>query len=416
MSISSLLRNSISFCLASIILMFVTGCRHHSEDGSLETSSKHTLLIYMVGDNNLTNVVDPNIAACIEALQNTTNPLNLVIYRDNRSSKNGKPQLYQVVLSEDQQTAENRYLKQWDTDIDSTDPAILEEVVKLTFDTFKSEIKGICFWSHGGSWIPGFDYGLASSLSSPSRAPQFFGIDQERYMEIWELREALQASGHHMDYLLFDACHMGTVEVCYELRKCCDWIVAAESELATAGLMYSQLIRCLSKVKEHNSGDNTFEDKLRSTLRDVVKTSENSKQEGTLALYKTAGAGMENLHTAFVNLRKQHPEILVQMAENVQDWHNQLQSYGRTISGSLYYYYNTAEYGEILQGSLQSQIEEVVDYAYNHGGWYGDPFTKDFVTDCGIACSIPEFFSIDSRSRLLEEAYRRIQWSEGIVP
>lgn len=404
---SSSVRYFVGICLAGIVMMLVTGCRHHNDD-EFESTSEHTLLLYMVGDNNLTNIVDVNIKACFEALKGEQEPLNLVVYRDNRSSTNGKPQLYQMVLSGDGTTFETKFLKTWDDDHDSTDPAILREVVKTTFNTFKSDVKGICFWSHGNSWIPGYDY---VSEKAPSRAATFFGEDMSHYMEIWEMRQALEESGYHLDYLLFDACHMGTAEVCYELRNCCDWIVAAESELPLAGLDYERFLPYLCRVQERSANKQTFTQALRTALRGVVKSSEESHQQGTLALLHTEG--IEALHSAFWALRKQHPDVVSDMATRPYYWHTQMQSYGRALSGATYYYYNMAEYGEKLQGSLENEIAGVVDYAYNSGGWYSDSEPKDFNSDCGIACSIPEFFSTDKREELLNSAYRKTQWCVG---
>jgi hypothetical protein len=56
-----------------------------------------------------------------------------------------------------------------------------------------------------------------------------------------ELKEFAEAIPMHLDYLLFDACLMGCVEVAYELRNVCDMVQFSPAEVLAEGLDYTTL-------------------------------------------------------------------------------------------------------------------------------------------------------------------------------
>ena len=50
-----------------------------------------------------------------------------------------------------------------------------------------------------------------------------------------------------MDFIIFDACFMGSVEVAYELRDVCDKIVASPTEVIAEGMDYITMASYLMK-------------------------------------------------------------------------------------------------------------------------------------------------------------------------
>ena len=90
---------------------------------------------------------------------------------------------------------------------------------------------GLVLWSHGTAWFP----------ANPNSYLRAFGQDGNDFMEIMELADALD--GFHFDFLAFDACYMGSVEVAYELRNTADYLVASATEVIGYGFPYDQMIR-----------------------------------------------------------------------------------------------------------------------------------------------------------------------------
>ncbi len=111
---------------------------------------------------------------------------------------------------------------------------------------------GLVFWSHGTGWVetsesrssaPSVSDGMSRSGSEEmftvpdQQISTFsFGNDYGTEMKITSLAEAL--SGQRFDFIYFDCCLMGSVEVAYELRNVTPTIVASPTELQIFGMRY----------------------------------------------------------------------------------------------------------------------------------------------------------------------------------
>ena len=60
-----------------------------------------------------------------------------------------------------------------------------------------------------------------------------------------DIRELAAAIPYKMEYIIFDACFMGGVEVAYELKDKCRWLCASQTEILGAGMDYSRMLRHL---------------------------------------------------------------------------------------------------------------------------------------------------------------------------
>lgn len=161
-----------------------------------------------------------------------------------------------------------------------TVPSVMEEILTYVRDNFKSEHYGMVLSSHGTGWLPSGYYSDPKSSSSSrtsrkSAAPRVPGgagvpyveevlpgpavksFGQELYqptsstssrvsfeMEITDMARSIPM---HLDYILFDVCLMGGVEVAYELKDVCDKIGFAQTEILSEGFDYKNLaLRLLS--------------------------------------------------------------------------------------------------------------------------------------------------------------------------
>lgn len=60
-------------------------------------------------------------------------------------------------------------------------------------------------------------------------------------MNIDDLHEALQVLPK-LDFLLFDACFMESVEVAYALRDCGDYMISSPTEIPGVGAPYEDVV------------------------------------------------------------------------------------------------------------------------------------------------------------------------------
>ena len=75
--------------------------------------------------------------------------------------------------------------------------------------------------------------------------PYVSEVKKGSYMELDELAAAIP--DHLFDYILFDACFMGSVEVLYALRDKADYIISSPAEVISDGFPYAQIMEPLCR-------------------------------------------------------------------------------------------------------------------------------------------------------------------------
>lgn len=393
-----------------VALAGLTSCgRNEGPHFGYCTNADHTLLIYMVGDDYTMNMnLQSNLDSIMLGIRSCSQPINLVIYRDNRTSQNSLPQLYQLKLRDDRSAVDTIFLKKWKTDIDSSNPQTIADVVKMTFGHFKSSIKGFDYWGHGFSWIPSDKF---VPDSTGTRAMEYVGIDDGNKGEIWDLSDALEETGVHLDYIIFDACNMASAEVAYQMRNICDYILAAPTEIMAEGLPYRTTIQSLSEIKEKEDIvpglTNALNDfAAQYNARDMVHT-------GTMSLLYTAG--FDRLLSACQHLESQTREALAAWEQNPAKYESKIQHYGRSEARSQYFFYDVQDWADQLCNQTQGiSSDEVADALqdcvllhYNTRVFYGSiPLNR-----CsGLSMSIPQFWSLSNNSNL-DAAYKLLDWN-----
>lgn len=81
-----------------------------------------------------------------------------------------------------------------------------------------------------------------SQMYSGDVVTRFMGCSEDGYMEIEELREALESTSTKFGYLLFDMCLMANIETLYELRNVCSNIIASPAEVMGIGFPYDGVL------------------------------------------------------------------------------------------------------------------------------------------------------------------------------
>jgi hypothetical protein len=104
-------------------------------------------------------------------------------------------------------------------------------------------------------------------------------------MNVVDLAESLPVK---FDFILFDACLMGSVEVAYELKDKTDYILASSTETVYEGFPYDEIIPELSKpqvdlpqaAQRYFDYYNSLQDAYRSATVSVIDTRELSRLAG----------------------------------------------------------------------------------------------------------------------------------------
>ena len=230
------------------------------------STAKRTVLIYVVGDNNLGR--DGFANSDLQEIEDAVKVLpaslysynNMLVFYDQYASSS-YPVLFRIVKEGKVQpmetdptktelivSAKREILKEYSQEVTSTEPALIEEVMKLAFSTFPAESYGFVYWSHGDGWLPG-KYRINTLRSmDPLR---WIGVDWDgssgdtssSYKTgITEFAEVLKKAPKKLDFLLLDACFMLSVEVAYELRDCTNYVIGSPTETPGPGASYGKLV------------------------------------------------------------------------------------------------------------------------------------------------------------------------------
>lgn len=221
------------FLFPIVLFSFLlTSC--HKDDEPETTPYKRTVLVYIVADNNgLASYAQEDLVEMKEGMAKVSDGmLHLLVYIDTGSS----PRLIELKKQNDEVVED--VIRTYD-DRNSVGLDETREVFADVFSNpdFKAEGYGLIYWSHGDGWIP---YGQASTC--------WVGQDKgdgDHRMNISELVTVLQ-SVPHLDFLMFDACFMASVEVAYELRSFTDYYIGSPTETPGPGAPYERLVPLMS--------------------------------------------------------------------------------------------------------------------------------------------------------------------------
>ena len=143
---------------------------------------------------------------------------------------------------------------------------IVNDVLTIAKNRFPAKSYGMLISSHGTGWAPqGYcyspkdkGYSIMSLDAYSHEGPEKYHQDRPllksigahyngsaaRSIEI-EIPDLAEAIPMHLDYILFDACFMGCIEVAYELKDKCDQICFSQTEVLSGGMDYNNLLSVL---------------------------------------------------------------------------------------------------------------------------------------------------------------------------
>lgn len=198
-----------------------------------------TVIVYMVANNNLGqglsryDRLDLEEMAAAATAGAIPEDCHLIVYH---APYHSDPVLKEITA---EGTRELKVYKGSYTQGYSLTPERFQEVFADVESLAPADSYGLVLWSHGTGWVETND---SRSLSAPddldSRLiqPLSFGVDGDYEMKVTSLAKALE--GRTFDFLYFDCCLMGSVEVAYELRNAAPVIVASPTELQVFGQRY----------------------------------------------------------------------------------------------------------------------------------------------------------------------------------
>lgn len=287
---------------AATLLFIAASCTKDPENNSDE--SRRVMIMYSAGYNDLSNALTTDLEDLESAYlpQNTQSSHVLLVFSRNRGS-NYAPVLYRVYKNSGGDIVKEN-IKTWGEQDQATDPAVLKEVLDLAKTMFPAKGYGLVYSSHGTGWLPDKNRTRASLRS--------IGMDDDygnkREME---LNEFVDAIPYKLDYVVFDACFMGCVEVAWALRNVTEQIVFSPTEIMREGMNYLTLTQNLLQSEPNVFAvAKDYYEQYSNPQTDYTK----SNPYATITLVKTSGLG--SLATISKELFEKYREVIGSLTGN----------------------------------------------------------------------------------------------------
>lgn len=276
----------------------------------------------------------------------------------------------------------------------STDPTTMVTILTKMKEMASSKSFGLVFGSHATNWLEG------NSVESKA-----FGDDNKNSISIPHFANVLKEvfMEEEIDYLLFDACMMGSAEVCYEIRDIVKYCIASPQEIPAAGFPYVDVMQLLYE-KEID---------FQRVCDLYINHCRNEKSWGTVAVYDCSY--IENLLLWVKN------ELHTKKIDFAPSY--DIQQYGREGIGYGNLLYDVVDAFSLVNGGdVPEGLEDVIsnlvvakscipDYVIKWGdGSINDDFKIDADRYSGIGMFIP---SLSSKIEWTDYFYT-LSWSKAI--
>lgn len=380
-----------------LLVIVLAACSNEIPEQQPAKRSGRTVLAYLISNNkagSLDTYLRDNVIDMYIALGNMkesctllvfyrpytgdtplSNPTLMSFYTDGRGNVNNQP-----VLSGDNLTFEAvcQIAQKKEYTMNSqiaTDPAVMKEVFTDMQIVAPSDSYGLILGSHASGWMKG------NSVQSKA-----FGDDDGYNIDIPDLADVLKNSfSEKLDFVLFDACMMGTAEVGYELRETTSYCIASVMETPVYGFPYDQILPYLYSENVDYS----------AVCHEFVSFNKTNNLWGTCAVMDCSQ--MENLASAVKAKLSEWQDALSSVSmQNVQQ-------YG--VGSYRYFSYDVLDFFRELGGksgvaetdldeaisSIQTVLDEVViaKECIPNPSYPNTIFSVDETRFCGIGMYIP---------------------------
>lgn len=275
------------FLALALTFLGVSSCQCHKVNPE-EAKYDHVSILYSVGRNEL----DYYLTGDIQELASGNIPsakdkkVMLVISQsflepgDTRGVFDSNPYLIRMYKGKDGvilDTLKTFPMRKADGTINLlADPETITETLSAACGMFPSDSYGLIMSSHGSGWTPRGYYKNPRSKSSksmmaprgalrtgqplPEGSVEYVPLDRDPSLPMTksfgeqlfvdnlkpmslesDIIEMVNAMPVHFDYIMFDSCLMGTIEVAYQFKDICDMMVISPAEILTEGFVYEKM-------------------------------------------------------------------------------------------------------------------------------------------------------------------------------
>lgn len=392
---------------ALLALVLWVSCNRHEVEKP--DSYDRVLIICLAGQNNLYNSMLKNVSELKTGyIPGEYDDKALVILShgsDSYSSETGKssPYLIQVYKNEEE-TVVLDTLMSFSPDSLLTHPSFMKSSLNRIRSLFPSKSYGFLFSSHATGWIPEEYYTKKRTQPKKSIGLEIGWEKGESKSVEMSLVDFADSFPFKMDYVLMDACLCGGVEVAYEMKDACDYIVFSPAEIMSKGFPYDKLV------------DDVFNYRLDYGLKLLCKdyfdrfdAEKGINHSATISLVETAS--LDNLAHVCKDLYEKYRDTLLTLD------YTKVQPYYRN---TVHWYFDLEDMllkvgiDNSEQSDLADALSSAVIYkAATPSFMYEDDayiYYDGFVINhyCGLSTYLQ-----CAGSEVLDEAYKKLSWNKA---
>lgn len=391
-------------------------------------NTRKVMLLYEAGFNSLSGYISRNISQLRKGYLPGRDPdddVLLVVSHLTLGSYSVETSPVLLRIYDDYGVARKDTLFTWPVGTSLANKSMVTQVFDLVRTLFPAASYGAVMSSHSTGWLPagyfsnpidrkstnqGKDGGDAVWLAPRQRTYGQEYVGRGTASEEIEIYDLAKAIPYHLDYLLFDACLMGTVEVAWQLRDVCDYLAVSSCEIPGPGYDYTILTARLLKPDVPD---------LQGACYDYYKTYEHDTTYGatiTLVDCRSLDPLAEVCKDLFSRYRT---EIRTLSGKNVQVYDRQVDSHTYHAFFDLKDMMREAGVSESDLADLQAALDKAVIYeAHTDSFMIGFSGGLTLERCCGLSMYLPSY--PDGRADIwhgtpyLDDFYKNhISWNQA---
>lgn len=354
--------------VAAVLLLSATvGCCKEKPEEPVNVNRK-VLLFYECGFNNLTSYLKNNMDGTEKGLPagyvpRESGDVVLIYSRYSKGAFNYTPvesHLRRIYKKPNGKIVSDT-LKTFGTDTIAASSSTMRQVLTYVKDEFPAKGYGLVFSSHGSGWLPaGYYYspsrfenahkgevgtsrqGIAAQSVGHPRLPvpegdlpdtdPFYGMTRsigQDYIYIkgsyygheMSVSEFADAIPYHLDYLLFDMCFTGGVEVAYGLKDKADYLGLSPAEVLADGMFNYTKITSFLLNRETPDLEGLFKDSF-----EMYDKQSGVYRSSTVNLVRTSG--LDNLASVCARMINEYSDALADApVDDIQGYYRQGRHY-----------------------------------------------------------------------------------------
>lgn len=370
----------------------------------IKNTAPITIFAYMVADNNLDDDLLTNIGAMYDGMVSMDKEASLLVYWDGKSDIQG---VSTPVLLRYQTDGKGKINGQLPVDLNATLDDVLDiaeivkeyplqlsvnqttmlQVLKDMLNYTSTDKIGLVVGSHASSWL---------NTIFTSRSFGQDGSNTDNTMLIPDMVETLKATHKTFDFILFDACYMGTTEVAYMFRDVANYQIASVMEVPAYGFPYENF------MKELYTG--TVEG-YKQACQSYIEYYQNLYLNGSYAwatVTLTDSKEMANLTDAIKQEIVSHKNILSDYKTS------SLQEYGKSAGP-----YIAVDLGHFVkdlnEGTIPSAFQTQLNKAVLYKGCLDKASPSNYAVDPANYCGLGIYVPVQERPKW-NQYFKTLDW------